>query len=71
MLIFFVTLGESELIMTRPSGEKNTEKAKMSKFFNFFPEISETTKLMLKTLKFFSELQIYSKTCKKILVDPS
>ena len=42
------------------------EKAKISKFFNFWPKIFQQQQ-MLKTLNFFSELQIYSKTCKKIL----
>ena len=46
------------------------EKAKISKFFNFWPKIFQQQQ-MLKTLKIFSELQIHSKTCKKILVDPS
>ena len=44
--------------------------AKISKFFNFWPKIFQQQE-MLKTLKFFSKLQIYSKTCKKILADPS
>ena len=38
--------------------------------FNFWPKNFQKQQ-MLKTQKFFSELQIYSKTCKKILVDPS
>ena len=46
------------------------EKAKISKFFNFWPKIFQQQQ-MLKTLKLFSELQIYWKTCKNILVDPS
>ena len=47
-------------------------KGQNFKIFQFFIQnISETTKLMLKTfLKFFSEIQIYSKTCKTILDDP-
>ena len=40
------------------------EKAKTSKLFNFLPKIFQQQQ-MLKTLKCFSELQIYSKTCKK------
>jgi len=45
------------------------EKGKISKNFEVFKIFQKQQ--MLKILKFFSEVQIYSKTCKNILVNPS